>query len=150
MRTTVGIIGGGPAGLLLARLLHRAGVDCVRPGEPGPGAMSSSASGPGCWSRARSTRCGRAARRASGPRGWSTGASSCASRAERPPHRLPRAHRGRTVTVYAQTEIVKDLVALQLAEGPPLLFGAEALAVEKPESDTPVGSASCTRAANRR
>ncbi|MGO4426159.1 FAD-dependent monooxygenase, partial [Streptomyces sp. MCAF7] len=29
MRTTVGIIGGGPAGLLLARLLHRAGVDCV-------------------------------------------------------------------------------------------------------------------------
>ena len=29
MRTTVGIIGGGPAGLLLARLLHRAGIDCV-------------------------------------------------------------------------------------------------------------------------
>lgn len=29
MRTTVGIIGGGPAGLLLARMLHRAGIDCV-------------------------------------------------------------------------------------------------------------------------
>lgn len=29
MRTTVGIIGGGPAGLLLARLLHRAGIDCA-------------------------------------------------------------------------------------------------------------------------
>lgn len=29
MRTTVGIIGGGPAGLLLARLLHLAGVDSV-------------------------------------------------------------------------------------------------------------------------
>lgn len=29
MHTTVGIIGGGPAGLLLARLLHRVGVDSV-------------------------------------------------------------------------------------------------------------------------
>ncbi|NNN37252.1 protein kinase, partial [Streptomyces sp. S3(2020)] len=44
---------------------------------------------------------------------------------------------GGTVTIYAQTEIVKDLVALQLADGPPLLFEAEALAIEKPESATP-------------
>lgn len=29
MHTTVGIIGGGPAGLLLARLLHNSGIDCV-------------------------------------------------------------------------------------------------------------------------
>ncbi len=29
MRTTVGIIGAGPAGLLLARLLHNAGIDSV-------------------------------------------------------------------------------------------------------------------------
>ncbi|MET7681942.1 FAD-dependent monooxygenase, partial [Streptomyces sp. NPDC005423] len=29
MRTTVGIIGAGPAGLLLARLLHRAGIASV-------------------------------------------------------------------------------------------------------------------------
>ena len=33
---------------------------------------------------------------------------------------------------------MKDLVALQLADGPPLLFEAEALAVEKPESGDPV------------
>ncbi len=33
---------------------------------------------------------------------------------------------------------MKDLVALQLAEGPPLLFEAEVLAVEKPESEAPV------------
>lgn len=29
MRTTVGIVGGGPAGPLLARLLHSAGVESV-------------------------------------------------------------------------------------------------------------------------
>ena len=29
MRTQVGIIGAGPAGLLLAHLLHRSGVECV-------------------------------------------------------------------------------------------------------------------------
>jgi p-hydroxybenzoate 3-monooxygenase len=29
MRTTVAILGAGPAGLVLARLLHRAGIDCV-------------------------------------------------------------------------------------------------------------------------
>ena len=29
MRTQVGIIGAGPAGLFLAHLLHRAGIDCV-------------------------------------------------------------------------------------------------------------------------
>lgn len=29
MRTTVGIVGAGPAGLLLARLLHRVGIESV-------------------------------------------------------------------------------------------------------------------------
>ena len=29
MRTQVGIVGAGPAGLFLSLLLHRAGVDCV-------------------------------------------------------------------------------------------------------------------------
>jgi p-hydroxybenzoate 3-monooxygenase len=39
--------------------------------------------------------------------------------------------------VYAQTEVCKDLIALQLKEGGPLLFEAEALAVEDADTDHP-------------
>lgn len=44
---------------------------------------------------------------------------------------------GRSVTVYARTEVCKDLVALQPKEGGPLLFEAEALAVEGAGTDRP-------------
>jgi p-hydroxybenzoate 3-monooxygenase len=41
------------------------------------------------------------------------------------------------VTVYAQTEIVKDLVAARLESGLPLLFEADAYALEELEGDRP-------------
>ncbi|CAM5587387.1 4-hydroxybenzoate 3-monooxygenase [Streptomyces aurantiogriseus] len=138
MRTRVGIIGGGPAGLLLARLLHRAGIDCVvlesrtreyverrqRAGMLEQGTVDA-------------LRAAGAAHRLDTEGLVHHGIEL---RFERERHHLdfPVLTGGRTVTIYAQTEIVKDLVALQLAAGPPLLFEAEALAVEKPESDTPV------------
>ncbi|MGW1272365.1 4-hydroxybenzoate 3-monooxygenase [Streptomyces sp. NPDC002491] len=138
MRTTVGIIGGGPAGLLLARLLHRAGIDCVV-----------------LESRTRAHAEGR--QRAGMLEQGTVDALRAAGAADRldveglvhhgielrfdgERHRLdfPALTGGRTVTIYAQTEIVKDLIALQLADGPPLLFEAQALAVEHPESGAPV------------
>ncbi|WP_443071632.1 hypothetical protein [Streptomyces sp. WMMC940] len=39
---------------------------------------------------------------------------------------------------YAQTKVVKDLIAPRLADGGPLLFGAEATSVEGAGSDRPV------------
>ncbi|HEY7174342.1 MAG TPA: 4-hydroxybenzoate 3-monooxygenase, partial [Micromonosporaceae bacterium] len=45
---------------------------------------------------------------------------------------------GGTVTVWAQTEIVKDLVAARLADGDALEFEAEALGVDDLDSDRPV------------
>jgi p-hydroxybenzoate 3-monooxygenase len=138
MRTTVGIIGGGPAGLLLARLLHRAGIDCVvlesrtreyverrqRAGMLEQGTVDA-------------LRAAGAAHRLDIEGMVHHGIEL---RFDRERHHIdfPVLTGGRTVTVYAQTEIVKDLVALQLAAGPPLLFEAEVLAVEQPQSDSPV------------
>ncbi|MEW2284715.1 4-hydroxybenzoate 3-monooxygenase [Streptomyces sp. NPDC047841] len=137
MRTTVGIIGAGPAGLLLARLLHRAGIESVvlegrdrdyveqrqRAGILEQGTVDVlRAAGAG-------ERMDREGLRHDG----------IELRFGRRRHRVdfPALTGGRSVTVYAQTEVCKDLIALGLEEGGPLLFEAEALAVEGAESDRP-------------
>ncbi|MFK0156907.1 4-hydroxybenzoate 3-monooxygenase [Streptomyces sp. NPDC090499] len=137
MRTTVGIIGAGPAGLLLARLLHNAGIDSVvlesrdrsyvehrqRAGILEQGTVDVlRAAGAG-------ERMDREGLRHDG----------IELRFAKQRHRVdfPGLTGGRSVTVYAQTEVCKDLIALQLKEGGPLLFEAEALAVEGAESGRP-------------
>ncbi|MEV0093961.1 4-hydroxybenzoate 3-monooxygenase [Streptomyces sp. NPDC050738] len=138
MRTTVGIIGGGPAGLLLARLLHAEGIDCVvlesRTREYVEQRQRAGILEQGTVDALRA--CG------AGARMDAEGLvhQGIELRFDRQRQRIdfPALTGGRSVMVYAQTEVVKDLVALQLAEGPPLFFEAQALAVEKPESDRPV------------
>ena len=137
MRTTVGIIGAGPAGLLLARLLHNAGIDAVvlesrdrsyverrqRAGILEQGTVDVlRAAGAG-------ERMDREGLRHDG----------IELRFDRRRHRVdfPGLTGGRSVTVYAQTEVCKDLIALQLQSGGPLLFEAEALAVEDAGTDAP-------------
>lgn len=138
MRTTVGIIGGGPAGLLLARLLHRAGIDCV---------VLESRTRSHVEQRQRAGMLEQGTVDALHEAGAAERLEAeglvhqgIELRFDRERHHLdfPALTGGHTVTIYAQTEIVKDLVALQLADGPPLLFEAAALAVEQPESATPV------------
>ncbi|MFD8164652.1 4-hydroxybenzoate 3-monooxygenase [Streptomyces malaysiensis] len=140
MRTTVGIIGGGPAGLLLARLLHRAGIDCVVL-ESRDRAYVERRQRAGILEQGTVDvlrECGAGGRldREGLPH------QGIELRFEGRGHRVdfPSATGGKSVTVYAQTEIVKDLIALQMEEpgAPPLLFEAEALAIEKPDSAAPV------------
>jgi p-hydroxybenzoate 3-monooxygenase len=138
MRTTVGIVGGGPAGLLLARLLHQAGVDCVLLE---------------CRDRAYVEQRQRAGILEQGTVDVlrACGAGERMDREGLPHdgielHFDGRRHRidfpaltgGRRVMVYAQTEVVKDLIALQLADGAPLLFEAQVTAVEGADTDSPV------------
>ncbi|MEV0371638.1 4-hydroxybenzoate 3-monooxygenase [Streptomyces sp. NPDC050636] len=136
--TTVGIIGGGPAGLLLARLLHGSGIDCVvlenrdrayvehrqRAGVLEQGTVDVLRA---CGAGERMDREGLVH-------------DGIELRYDRRAHRLdfPKLTGGRRVMVYAQTELVKDLIELQLDSGAPLLFEAQALAVEGADTGRPL------------
>ncbi|MFD6492479.1 4-hydroxybenzoate 3-monooxygenase [Streptomyces sp. NPDC059944] len=137
MRTSVGIIGGGPAGLLLARLLHRTGIGCVvlesRTRDYVEGRQRAGMLEQGTVDALHA--CGAGDRLDA--EGLVHRGIELRFDGERHHIDFPGLTGGRTVTIYAQTEIVKDLVALQLDDGPPLLFGARALAVDGAESDEP-------------
>ncbi|MGW2014370.1 4-hydroxybenzoate 3-monooxygenase [Streptomyces sp. NPDC001927] len=138
MHTTVGIVGGGPAGLLLARLLHRAGIDSVVL-ESRDRAYVERRQRAGILEQATAD----ALREAGvGARLDKEGIphDGIELRFDGRAHRVdfPALADGRRVWVYAQTEVVKDLIALQLADGGPLLFGAEVRAVEGVDTDRPV------------
>ncbi|MFC4560933.1 4-hydroxybenzoate 3-monooxygenase [Nocardiopsis mangrovi] len=129
MRVPVGIIGAGPAGLFLSHLLHRKGVESV------------------VLERRDRAYCERRQRAGVVEHGVAEAlrASGAGERMDREGFAHDgielrfggRGHRvdfpglaGRNVLVYAQTEIVKDLIARRLADGGRLLFEAEATAVE--------------------
>ncbi|MFG1668626.1 4-hydroxybenzoate 3-monooxygenase [Streptomyces sp. Y7] len=137
MRTTVGIIGAGPAGLLLARLLHNAGIDSVVL-ESHDRAYVEHRQRAGILEQGtvdvlRAAGAGERMDREGLPH------DGIELRYDRRRHRVdfPALTGGRAVMVYAQTEVCKDLIALQLKEGGPLLFEAEALAVEGADTGSP-------------
>ena len=136
MRTQVGIIGAGPAGLLLSRLLHLQGIDSV---------VLENRSRDYVQARIRAgileqhtvdtlTAAG------VGDRLRREGLEHRGIYLQHPGvrHKLDFPDLcGRTVWVYGQTEVVKDLVAAQLAGGPPLLFDVQDVVPEDVDTDRP-------------
>lgn len=137
MRTQVAIIGSGPAGLLLGQLLHLAGVDTVilerRSRDYVEGRIRAGVLEQGTVDLLVESGVG-ARLKAEGL--VHTGFDICIDGTR---HRidLEGLTGGKTVTVYGQTEVTKDLIAARLASGAPLIFEAENVTLHDIESDRP-------------
>ena len=135
-RTQVGIVGAGPAGLTLGQLLHRAGIETVilenrsreyveariRAGvlEHDVAALFEQA---GVGERLHAE-------------GLVHTGVELQSAGER--HRIAFDElTGKTIVVYGQTEIVKDLIAARVASGGPLHFEVDGVTLHDLETDHP-------------
>ncbi|HVV23484.1 MAG TPA: 4-hydroxybenzoate 3-monooxygenase [Pseudonocardiaceae bacterium] len=136
-RTQVGIVGAGPAGLLLARMLELAGIDSVvvenRDREYVRARQRAGVVEQRVADLLRDARVGDRLDR----QGLVHDGIYVQFAGER--HHVDfRELTGRTVTVYAQTEIVKDLMDAREASGLPLEFEVSDTTVSDVDGDLPV------------
>jgi p-hydroxybenzoate 3-monooxygenase len=136
MRTQVGIVGAGPAGLVLSQLLHREGIDSV---------VVEARSREYCEQRVRAgvleqgtvellTEMG------VGDRMKREGLihDGVEIRFNGRGHRIDfKELTGRSITIYAQQEVVKDLIAARLAAKAEILFDTEDVSVHDFDSAEP-------------
>jgi len=134
--TQVGIIGAGPAGLMLSHLLHRHGIASVvlerRSRDYVERRVRAGVLEQGSADLLESTGVG----------GRMTGEGlthdGIKLRFAGEEHRIDfRQLTGRGITVYGQQEVVKDLIKQRLADGGEIWFEAEATAVEGVENERP-------------
>jgi p-hydroxybenzoate 3-monooxygenase len=136
MRTQVGIVGAGPAGLTLARLLERSGIESV---------VIENRSRDYCEHRIR----------AGLLEGGTVDLLTEAGIADRlhreglvheglelqfdgQRHRIPLTElTGQTIVIYGQTEVVKDLIAARIESELPLHFEVEEVSVHDLDTDSP-------------
>jgi p-hydroxybenzoate 3-monooxygenase len=137
VRTQVGIVGAGPAGLTLARLLEVAGIESVvlenRSREHVEARIRAGVLEQGTVDLL--TEAGVADRLHR--EGLVHHGIELQFDGER--HRIPLSELtgGRTIVIYGQTEVVKDLVAARLASGAPLHFEVEDVSVHDLRTDRP-------------
>jgi p-hydroxybenzoate 3-monooxygenase len=136
-RTQVGIVGCGPAGLLLAQLLARHGIDSVilerRDRAYVEGRIRAGVLEQGTVDLLREAGVADRLDR----EGMVHTGVEIAGAGKRRRIALSDLTGGRAVTVYGQTEVTKDLIAARLAQGAPLVFEAEDVRPVAFDSDAP-------------
>jgi p-hydroxybenzoate 3-monooxygenase len=136
MRTQVGIIGGGPAGLLLSHLLHLQGIDSV---------VLEARSREYCENRIRAGLMEHDSAQLMrdiglGERMDRIGLAheGIVLRFDGRSHRIPVTElSGKQVMIYGQHEVVRDLIAARVAAQAALLFETSDVAIHDWESDAP-------------
>jgi len=137
MKTRVGIVGAGPAGLLLSHLLHLQGIESVvleiRTREEIEGTIRAGVLEQGTVDLLTESGLGERMKREGmlhhgielrfGGRGHRIDLSELTG--------------GRAITVYAQHEVIKDLVAARLGAGGDIRFGVEGVAARDFDTDKP-------------
>jgi p-hydroxybenzoate 3-monooxygenase len=137
-RTQVAIIGAGPAGLLLGQLLHREGIEAVileaRSRAYVEARIRAGVLEQGTMEVLREVGVGERMDREGLLHG---GIYLCFDNTL---HHIAMSEltSGRSVMIYGQTEVVKDLIAARLDAGEPLLFECQDVAVDGLEEDQPV------------
>jgi p-hydroxybenzoate 3-monooxygenase len=138
MRTQVGIIGSGPAGLLLARLLHLQGIDTVivenRSRDYVLGRIRAGVIEQGMADLLREAKAGeRMDREGLIHEGINVAFDGRLERLDFPEHT-----NGKVVMVYGQTEITHDLMKAHIDEAGGIVhFDAPAIKVEGSDTDSP-------------
>jgi p-hydroxybenzoate 3-monooxygenase len=130
-------VGAGPAGLLLGHLLHRHGIESVvlelRSRDYVEHRVRAGVLEHGTVELLKAAGAGERLEREGLVHG------GIELRFDGRGHRIdfPKLAGGRTITVYGQTEVVKDLIAARTADGLPLLFEVDDVTVHDLESDHP-------------
>jgi p-hydroxybenzoate 3-monooxygenase len=137
MRTQVGIVGAGPAGLMLSHLLHLDGIDSVvlecRSRDYVERRVRAGVLEQGSVDLLCRTGLGERLQR-EGQRH-----EGIELRFDGESHRVPMTElTGRAITVYGQQEVVKDLIAARLASGGRVHFDVDDVSLHGLDSDSPV------------